>query len=142
MYRLGGDSARENEGHQMHKNFSSLLLRDHYRASQLTEHALIQWTDGPFPPFTPSQPIVTPPPVGSNPASSAAVAGMTANPMHGMGGVAAAGDSSMGVSPAAAVAAVPAMGAHDLQSQQQQAALMAQAYQQQQMAAHHHHGQY
>ena len=129
----------------MHTNYSQMLLEDHFRAAQLPEHNLIQWTDGPFPPFTPSQPIVTPPPVGSNPASSAAVAGMTANPMHGMGGVAAAagaGDSSMGVSPAAAVAAVPAMGAHDLQSQQQQAALMAQAYQQQQMAAHHHHGQY
>ena len=55
LYRLGGDSARENEGHQMHKNFSSLLLRDHYRASQLTEHALIQWTDGPFPALPPPQ---------------------------------------------------------------------------------------
>lgn len=128
----------------MHTNYSQMLLEDHFRAAQLPEHSLIQWTDGPFPPFTPSQPIVTPPPVGSNPASSAAVAGMTANPMHGMGVGGAAGDG-MGVT--AGVPAGGAMSAHDLQSQQQQqqqqqAALMAQAYQQQQMAAHHHHGQY
>ena len=53
LYRLNGDSAREHEGHQMHKNFSQLLLRDHYRASQLPEHALIQWTDGQFPALPP-----------------------------------------------------------------------------------------
>ena len=53
LYRLNGDSAREHEGHQMHKNFSQLLLRDHYRASQLPEHALIPWTDGQFPALPP-----------------------------------------------------------------------------------------
>ncbi len=48
LYRLS-DPAREQEGLQMHANFSQMLLKDHFHASQLPEHGLIQWTDGRFP---------------------------------------------------------------------------------------------
>ncbi len=33
----------------MHANFSQMLLKDHFEASQMPEHNLIQWTDGNFP---------------------------------------------------------------------------------------------
>lgn len=49
LYRLCGDHARENEGYQMHSNFSQMLLKDHFQSSQQREHSLIQWTDGAFP---------------------------------------------------------------------------------------------
>ena len=39
----------ENEAYQMHCNFSQTLLKDHFQSSQMNEHSLIQWTDGPFP---------------------------------------------------------------------------------------------
>lgn len=46
---MANDPNREQEGLTMHKNFSQTLLQDHFRASQLQEHNLIDWTDGPFP---------------------------------------------------------------------------------------------
>lgn len=49
LYRMANDPNREQEGLTMHKNFSQTLLQDHFRASQLQEHNLIDWTDGPFP---------------------------------------------------------------------------------------------
>ena len=49
LYRMANDPNREQEGLTMHKNFSQTLLQDHFRASQLSEHHLIDWTDGPFP---------------------------------------------------------------------------------------------
>ena len=53
LYRLANDPNREQEGITMHKNFSQTLLQDHIRASQLQEHNLIEWTDGPFPALPP-----------------------------------------------------------------------------------------
>lgn len=50
LYKLFGDPSRENEAFQRHLNFSQLLLSDHYQASQMAEHNLIQWTDGQLPP--------------------------------------------------------------------------------------------
>ncbi|KAK5647588.1 hypothetical protein RI129_002480 [Pyrocoelia pectoralis] len=49
LYRLCGDPNRENEAFQRHLNFSQMLLKDHFQASQMQEHNLIQWTSGPFP---------------------------------------------------------------------------------------------
>lgn len=49
LYRLSGDSAKEAEGCRLHTSFSQSLLKDHFQSSQLTEHGLIQWTDGPCP---------------------------------------------------------------------------------------------
>ncbi|KAB0804326.1 hypothetical protein PPYR_02687 [Photinus pyralis] len=49
LYRLCGDPNRENEAFQRHLNFSQMLLKDHFQASQMQEHNLIQWTTGPFP---------------------------------------------------------------------------------------------
>nr|CAD7459928.1 unnamed protein product [Timema tahoe] len=48
LYRLCADP-RENEAFQMHCNFSQMLLKDHFQASQMPEHNLIQWTEGSFP---------------------------------------------------------------------------------------------
>lgn len=42
LYRLTGDLLREQEAIQTHSNFSQLLLKDHFQASQLPEHNLIQ----------------------------------------------------------------------------------------------------
>lgn len=42
LYRLLEDHARENDGYQMHCNFSQMLLKDHFQASQQAEHTLIQ----------------------------------------------------------------------------------------------------
>ncbi|XP_053615110.1 MAU2 chromatid cohesion factor homolog [Plodia interpunctella] len=58
LYRLAGDSERENEAYQMHCNFSEALLKDHYTATQMPQHQLIQWTTGP-PPALPPPPNVT-----------------------------------------------------------------------------------
>jgi len=49
LYRMCGDPVRENEAFQMHCNFSQMLLKDHFQASQMTEHNLIHWTEGSFP---------------------------------------------------------------------------------------------
>ncbi|KAF5304882.1 hypothetical protein FQR65_LT00766 [Abscondita terminalis] len=49
LYRLCGDPNRENEAFQRHLNFSQMLLKDHFQASQMLEHNLIQWTHGQFP---------------------------------------------------------------------------------------------
>uniref|UniRef100_A0A2A4JQA7 MAU2 chromatid cohesion factor homolog n=1 Tax=Heliothis virescens TaxID=7102 RepID=A0A2A4JQA7_HELVI len=55
LYRLAGDVDRENEAYQMHCNFSQALLKDHFQATQLPQHALVQWTAGP-PPALPAPP--------------------------------------------------------------------------------------
>lgn len=49
LYRLCGDPTRENDAYQMHCNFSQTLLKDHFQSTQMSEHALIQWTEGPVP---------------------------------------------------------------------------------------------
>ncbi|KAK3601195.1 hypothetical protein CHS0354_004395 [Potamilus streckersoni] len=49
LYRLSGDQANEAEGYRLHTSFSQSLLKDHIQSSQLSEHGLIQWTDGPCP---------------------------------------------------------------------------------------------
>ncbi|KAK4885328.1 hypothetical protein RN001_001599 [Aquatica leii] len=49
LYRLCGDPNRETEAFQRHLNFSQMLLKDHFQASQMLEHNLIQWTQGQFP---------------------------------------------------------------------------------------------
>lgn len=46
LYRLCGQPLQEQEAIQTHANFSQLLLKDHFQASQLPEHNLIQWIDG------------------------------------------------------------------------------------------------
>ena len=51
LYRLQGDVAKEQEGQNMHTNYSQTLLKDHFSATQMAEHKLIQWTDGTFPDF-------------------------------------------------------------------------------------------
>ncbi|XP_046745244.1 MAU2 chromatid cohesion factor homolog [Diprion similis] len=55
LYRLCGDPNRESEAYQTHCNFSQMLLKDHFQSTQMGEHTLIQWTDGPIPPL-PSNP--------------------------------------------------------------------------------------
>jgi len=59
LYRLANDPNREQEGITMHKNFSQILLQDHFQASQLQEHNLIEWTDGPFPALPPPTSTIT-----------------------------------------------------------------------------------
>ncbi|XP_055956301.1 MAU2 chromatid cohesion factor homolog [Patella vulgata] len=49
LYRLSGDNVNAEEGYMMHTNFSQSLLKDHFQSSQLSEHGLIQWTDGECP---------------------------------------------------------------------------------------------
>merc|ERR1711981_600948 len=61
LYRMANDPNREQEGLTMHKTFSQTLLQDHFRASQLPEHNLIEWTDGPFPPLPTSSSSTTTP---------------------------------------------------------------------------------
>lgn len=51
LYRLQGDHQREQEGNTMHNNYSQMLLKDHFSATQMAEHQLINWTDGNFPQF-------------------------------------------------------------------------------------------
>ncbi|KAJ8678772.1 hypothetical protein QAD02_014559 [Eretmocerus hayati] len=55
LNRICGDHARESEAYQMHCTFSQTLLKDHFQSTQMSEHALIQWTDGPLP-VLPSNP--------------------------------------------------------------------------------------
>lgn len=52
LYDNCGDPIRENEAYQMHCNFSQMLLKDQYQASQMPEHNLIHWTQGSFPMLT------------------------------------------------------------------------------------------
>ncbi|XP_045501985.1 MAU2 chromatid cohesion factor homolog [Colias croceus] len=61
LYRLAGDTERENEAYQMHCNFSQALLKDHFQATQLPQHALVHWTSGP-PPALPAPPAAPPAP--------------------------------------------------------------------------------
>ena len=53
LHRMDNNPQHEEEGSRMHKSFSQTLLQDHFRASQLQEHNLIEWTDGPFPALPP-----------------------------------------------------------------------------------------
>merc|ERR1719154_1025500 len=52
LYRMQGDPNKEQEGLAMHSNYSQTLLKDHFAATQLQEHQLINWTDGNLPQFT------------------------------------------------------------------------------------------
>jgi MAternally-affected-uncoordination protein len=63
LYRLCSETGREQEAYTMHCNFSQMLLKDHFAASQLPEHNLIHWTDGDFP-------VVVELPSGPMPSSS------------------------------------------------------------------------
>jgi len=58
LYRMMGDRAREAEGTETHAAYSQTLLGDHFYASQLPEHNLILWTDGPLPAIA-SRPTAT-----------------------------------------------------------------------------------
>ena len=49
LYRLQGDVAKEQDGQNMHTTYSQTLLNDHFKATQMAEHKLIQWIDGAFP---------------------------------------------------------------------------------------------
>uniref|UniRef100_A0A2C9JSS8 MAU2 chromatid cohesion factor homolog n=1 Tax=Biomphalaria glabrata TaxID=6526 RepID=A0A2C9JSS8_BIOGL len=49
LYRQCGDTVNEAEGYRMHTSFSQALLKDHFQSSQMSEHGIIQWTDGPCP---------------------------------------------------------------------------------------------
>ncbi|KAJ8718059.1 hypothetical protein PYW07_005989 [Mythimna separata] len=60
LYRLAGDTERENEAYQMHCNFSQALLKDHFQATQLPQHALVNWTSGPPPALPPLPPAPLP----------------------------------------------------------------------------------
>merc|ERR1719394_1524259 len=51
LYRMQGDLTKEQEGANMHSNYSQTLLKDHFSATQMAEHQLINWTDGNFPQF-------------------------------------------------------------------------------------------
>ena len=48
---MQGDVSKEQEGASMHSNYSQTLLKDHFSATQMAEHQLINWTDGNFPQF-------------------------------------------------------------------------------------------
>lgn len=49
LYSRNGSPNRENEAYQAHCNYSQTLLKDHFQSTQMNEHVLIQWTDGPMP---------------------------------------------------------------------------------------------
>lgn len=49
LHSQNGDPSHENEAYLNHCNFSQILLKDHFQSTQMPEHALIQWTDGPMP---------------------------------------------------------------------------------------------
>ncbi|XP_022329171.1 MAU2 chromatid cohesion factor homolog [Crassostrea virginica] len=49
LYRLCGDTVNEQEGYRMHNTFTQSLLKDLLQSSQLPEHGLIHWTEGPCP---------------------------------------------------------------------------------------------
>ncbi|XP_065168377.1 MAU2 chromatid cohesion factor homolog [Atheta coriaria] len=54
LYRLDSDLSGENEAYQRHVSFSNMLLNDHFQATQMDEHSLIQWTSGPLPASQPN----------------------------------------------------------------------------------------
>ncbi|XP_065333268.1 MAU2 chromatid cohesion factor homolog isoform X2 [Cloeon dipterum] len=49
LYRMCADHSRENEAYTMHCNFSQMLLKDHFQASNMREHDLINWIEGAVP---------------------------------------------------------------------------------------------
>ncbi|XP_060570323.1 MAU2 chromatid cohesion factor homolog [Ruditapes philippinarum] len=49
LYQMSGDKANEEEGCRLHTSFSASLLKDLFQSTQLSEHGLIQWTEGPCP---------------------------------------------------------------------------------------------
>lgn len=49
LYHQCGDAANEAEGYRLHASFSQALLKDHFQSSQMSEHGVIQWTEGPCP---------------------------------------------------------------------------------------------
>merc|ERR1712029_467716 len=49
LYRMDNNPQHEEEGAETHNTYSQTLLKDHFYASQLPEHNLIFWTDGPLP---------------------------------------------------------------------------------------------
>ena len=59
LNRLCGDHNRENEAYQMHCTFSQTLLKDHFQSTQMSEHTLIQWTEGPVPMLPNNSPAST-----------------------------------------------------------------------------------
>lgn len=46
LYRLSNQTTQEQEAVTTHTSFSQQLLQDHFQASQLSEHTLIQWING------------------------------------------------------------------------------------------------
>ncbi|KAL7286945.1 hypothetical protein TKK_0018887 [Trichogramma kaykai] len=59
LHKICGDQNRENEAYQMHCAFSQTLLKDHYQSTQMSEHNLLQWTDGPIPMIPNNSPAST-----------------------------------------------------------------------------------
>ncbi|EZA56933.1 hypothetical protein DMN91_001333 [Ooceraea biroi] len=59
LYRICGDPTHESEAYQMHCTFSQTLLKDHFQSTQMGEHSLIQWTDGPVPALSTNPPPST-----------------------------------------------------------------------------------
>ncbi|XP_058810814.1 MAU2 chromatid cohesion factor homolog [Phymastichus coffea] len=49
LSRICGDHARETEAFKVHSDFSQTLLKDHFQSTQMSEHVLIQWIEGPIP---------------------------------------------------------------------------------------------
>jgi len=49
LYHQLGDGVNEAEGFRMHTSFSQQLLKDHFQSSKMSEHGIIQWTDGQCP---------------------------------------------------------------------------------------------
>lgn len=49
LYHIIGNPQAENESYRLHDTFTQMLLKDHFQSTQLSEHRLIQWTDGPCP---------------------------------------------------------------------------------------------
>jgi len=59
LYRICGDPTHESEAYQMHCTFSQTLLKDHFQSTQMSEHSLIHWTDGPVPVLSTNPPPST-----------------------------------------------------------------------------------
>ncbi|XP_034942842.1 MAU2 chromatid cohesion factor homolog [Chelonus insularis] len=59
LYSKNGDHNHETEFYQMHLNFSQTLLKDHFQSTQMPEHTLIQWIQGPIPPISANPPPST-----------------------------------------------------------------------------------
>jgi len=49
LYHVVGNPQSEAESFRLHDTFSQMLLKDHFQSTQLSEHRLIQWTEGPCP---------------------------------------------------------------------------------------------